>query len=333
VRQNFEWDGVKDFMALPPKKIFDSKKGSSGDINIMLASMLDKADIAVDMVLLSTRDHGFIRREYPMQRQFNYAVCQARIGDKTYLLDATDRMLPMGVLPQRCLNGEGLVISASNHGWTKLDAKVKTRTAISADLVIDSQGELKGKIGYSRDGYDAQDARSDYQSKGEEAYIKDLLKGLTWQVEKSEFQNMKEIDLSAKETHSLTISQHASVAGDAIYINPFVTSQIESNPFKTELRVYPVDYNNPQESMYMCKFTIPEGFVVDALPQSKVLLLAGNAAKYSYSTSQMGNTVQIVSNLQINKSLFLQDEYPHLREFYNQVISKQAEQIVLKKKL
>jgi len=36
--------------------------------------------------------------------------------------------------------------------------------------------------------------------------------------------------------------------------------------------------------------------------------------------------------LQINKSLFIQDEYPHLREFYNRVVAKQAEQIVLKKK-
>ena len=42
----------------------------------------------------------------------------------------------------------------------------------------------------------------------------------------------------------------------------------------------------------------------------------------------MGNTLNVVSMLQINKSLFLQDEYPHLREFYNQMIAKQAEQIV-----
>jgi hypothetical protein len=36
--------------------------------------------------------------------------------------------------------------------------------------------------------------------------------------------------------------------------------------------------------------------------------------------------------MQINKNLFPQDEYPNLREFYSQVVAKQTEQIVLKKK-
>jgi hypothetical protein len=46
----------------------------------------------------------------------------------------------------------------------------------------------------------------------------------------------------------------------------------------------------------------------------------------------MGNTLNVVSMMQINKSLFIQTEYELLREFYNQIVEKQAEQIVLKKK-
>ena len=40
----------------------------------------------------------------------------------------------------------------------------------------------------------------------------------------------------------------------------------------------------------------------------------------------------LTSNLQINNSLFSQEEYPSLRLFYDQVVAKQSEQIVLKKK-
>jgi len=36
--------------------------------------------------------------------------------------------------------------------------------------------------------------------------------------------------------------------------------------------------------------------------------------------------------LSINKPMFIQVDYPILREFYNHVVAKQAEQIVLKKK-
>ena len=66
--------------------------------------------------------------------------------------------------------------------------------------------------------------------------------------------------------------------------------------------------------------------------KAALLKLPDNAAKYAYSVTQNGNAIMLTSNLQINNSLFSQEEYPNLREFYNQVVAKQAEQIVLKKK-
>jgi len=36
--------------------------------------------------------------------------------------------------------------------------------------------------------------------------------------------------------------------------------------------------------------------------------------------------------MSINRSLFSQDEYANLREFYSQVVAKQAEQVVFKRK-
>jgi predicted PilT family ATPase len=81
----------------------------------------------------------------------------------------------------------------------------------------------------------------------------------------------------------------------------------------------------------MCKIKLPEGFTVDELPKPKVIILPNNSGKYTYNVTLMGNTLNVVSMLQINKSLFIQEEYPNLREFYNQIVAKQAEQIVLKK--
>jgi len=78
-KKNFEWTGVNDKDISSTKQVMKDKKGSSGDLNLLLASMLDKAEIDVTMVLLSTRDHGFIRESYPMQKQFNYAVCMVRL--------------------------------------------------------------------------------------------------------------------------------------------------------------------------------------------------------------------------------------------------------------
>jgi hypothetical protein len=332
VRNNITWQGSNDYTADPLKKIFEAKKGTTGDVNIALASMLDKVKIPVEMILLSTRDHGMVRVNSPMADQFNYVVCRATIDGKQYMLDATDKLLPIGVLPERCLNGQGLVISETNHGWVSLATKVKARTAVAAEFQLDESGDLKGKINYSRDGYDAHRMRKAFTAKGEAAYLKDALNGHSWEVEKTEFQDVGEINKPAREIHDLVIREHITKAGDIMYINPFVTGQLESNPFKLETRVYPVDYASPSEKIYTCKLIVPEGYAVDELPKSKLFVLPENAAKYMFNVTQAGNTIFISSNLQINKSVFIQTEYPALREFYNQVVAKQSEQIVLKKK-
>jgi hypothetical protein len=93
-----------------------------------------------------------------------------------------------------------------------------------------------------------------------------------------------------------------------------------------------VDYSSPFDRIYMCRILLPPTYIVDDLPKPKIIGLPGNAGKYTYSVSLSGSTINIISSLQINKSIFTQEEYPNLREFYNQMLAKQAEQIVLKKK-
>jgi hypothetical protein len=330
---NVEWDGVKDFYADKPKEIFEKKKGSSGDINLTLASMLQKAGINVDMILISTRDHGFVREQYPMSRQFNYVVCGPRVNGKILFLDATEKFLPIGQLPERCLNGQGLVISENFHGWIPLETKAKDRMVINADLSLTDGSVLNGKLTVSHDGYAGINVRKDYKRKGETDYVKNSIGNKqNWQVSKSLFENMDDISKSAKEIHEISISDHAVSSGDVIYINPFVTEQIQQNPFKLMERVYPVDYGSLKERIYMCKITVPDNYAIDEIPQNKALMLPAGAGRYMYSCTQVGNTINIVSNFQISRNIFVQTEYANLREFYNQVVAKQAEQIVLKKK-
>jgi hypothetical protein len=333
VQKNFEWDGRKDFYADNLKDIVENKKGNSADINILLASMLEKADIPFNMVLLSTRDHGFIRQQYPMANQFNYVICHVKIGDKTLFLDATEKYLPMGILPERCLNGQGLVISKTSHGWIDIESKIKARTVVSSELALKETGEINGKVNFTWDGYDALRLRTEYQKKGQEEYLKSFLSDKNWEITKSEFQYVKEIERSAQQVHEFSSGDYGTLAGDVIYLNPFIATQTKENIFKLPTREYPVDFGTAIEKTYLSKITIPEGFNVDELPKPKVFALPNNAAKYSFNVTQMGNTINVVSMFQINKSLFIQDEYELLREFYNQVVAKQAEQIVLKKRL
>jgi hypothetical protein len=332
VATTLEWDGTNDYLADNLKDVFEKKKGTVGDINLALASMLTKAGFEVDLVLLSTRDHGFIRKQYPMSKQLNYVVCRVLLKDKFIFIDATNKYLPIDVLPENCLNGEGLLVSKRNTGWVGLNTKAKSKSIVATDLVLDSQGIITGTISIQNSGYKAIRFRRQYQSKGEETYVKDFIKDKNWEVEKSSFHQVDDLTKDPKENYNITLSDYVTTVGNMMYINPFITSRLEENPFKADKREYPVDFGSNQESNYMGKFTLPNDYQVEELPKSKVIMMPGGLAKFTYSVTQIGNTLNIIGNLQINRGLFGQEDYANLREFYNQLVSKQAEQIVLKKK-
>ena len=161
-----------------------------------------------------------------------------------------------------------------------------------------------------RSGYSAHRSRKNYLSKAETDYVKDFIGSHAWEISKSEFKNAKDIDETFKEIHDITINDHAVTSGDVIYLNPFITMQEVENPFKSEKREYPVDFGSPLERMYLSKIVIPKGYALDELPKPQIFVLPGNAARYVFNAVVTGDVINITSHLLINKSLFIQDEYP-----------------------
>lgn len=333
VRYNVAWDeNYGKYPDQTPKRVLDTKKGTAAEINILLAAMIEKTGVPVFPVLLSTRSHGFVRENAPLSSQFNYVICAALIGEKVVLLDATTRMLPVGAIPERCLNGQGFVVSPAGYRWISLKPTIKSRTSFTANIALSESGEVNGTLTVDKIGYHSARARNQYLSKGESDYVKDFASPRQWTISKSEFANVKEVHLPFKEVHSFTVGESATVSGNTIYFNPFVIGRADENPFKAPERKYPVDFGNTFEEFYVAKIAIPEGYTVEELPQNKMFALAENGGRYTYSYTQNGNILHFTSMLVINRPLFTQDDYPHLREFYALMIAKQAEQVVFKKK-
>ncbi len=332
IKENIAWDGESDFETAKLKDAFKAKKGTSADINLGLASMLREAGFDVELIILSTRENGFVRTNYAMVQQFNYVVCQVNLGDKTIILDATDRNLPQNILPERCLNGQGLLISKTKGvEWIDLEFSDKTKSLINVTFAMDEGGSLKGNIDFSKTRYDASNMRKQYKSNGEEEYIKNMVSGKSWNISDQQFTSLDNLDMPTSEHFDVEITDHVMMAGQMAYINPFVLSKIQENPFKSIEREYPVDFGSPFDKMYVGKFTIPENYAIEELPKSKIITLPDNGGKYLLNVAQVGNSITVVSSFSINKGMFTQMEYPNLREFYNLIVATQSEQIVLKK--
>lgn len=199
VKSNVQWDGnYRKYTDGNFKRVLDEKRGNSAEINLMLVSMLQKAGLRADPVVISTRNHGFIRQSFPVSSQFNYVICAVENDGKLFLLDATDRSLSSNMLPERCLNGVGFLISETNSRWVKINPLIKTKTVVEVNVAF-KDDVLKGQLQITKEGYDGQHMRQDFHSKGEESYLKSLVEGNEWTVHSSQFENLTNLDEPVKE--------------------------------------------------------------------------------------------------------------------------------------
>ncbi|MCD4711103.1 MAG: hypothetical protein K8R52_09670 [Bacteroidales bacterium] len=76
---------------------------------------------------------------------------------------------------------------------------------------------------------------------------------------------------------------------------------------------------------------MPEGYKVSELPKAAVVKLPDNSAKFTYRVVQSGNILMVYTSFSIRKSNYLPEEYENIKQFYQFVIDKQNELIVLSK--
>jgi hypothetical protein len=327
-----KWDGRHRYIPSQNiKKTWDERLGSSADLNAVLISMLRSAGIDADPVLLSTRDNGLVHPVYPILSKFNYLVALARNGDKTVLLDATAPNLPCGVLPVRCLNQQGRIISEKNGDWISLEpAKGHEMMSMSA-LEFNAGGGLGGTIDKTWDGYGALEKTEELKDAGEEKYLAELRNEHTfWTVTDVRLQRPATVGAPFKESIDLEIND-VTLGDELVYLNPMMINRLQENPFKEEKRVLPVDFGYPSKSYQMLTLKIPEGYAVEALPQAVTYSTPDGSAFFKYIAMQSGDKIQFSCNMQVKKSLYLPEEYPSLRQFFALIAAKENEQIVFRK--
>ncbi|MEI8007312.1 MAG: DUF3857 domain-containing protein [Bacteroidota bacterium] len=333
IRKHFKWNGRNSLYPTDNlKKAFNEQLGNSADINLSLILLLRELNLDAVPVVLSTWNNGIVLESNPTLNGLNYVLALVKIDSTEYLLDATSASAPYHMIPKRCLNGSGIVISPGITRWVKLLAGEKENDLTFADLKIDSAGNIQGKLETSKTGYSAIESREDFLSSGEEAFTKSLKQGIkSWEVGDIKYENMEKPDLVMKIIYSLNSAEICQVSGDMIYLNVLAGMGQNSNPFSLEKRTYPVDFRCPQKDTYVFNFEIPAGYKVESLPEPVKLSLPDQAGSFKFIIAAKDNKIMVSSMMTITKTLFLTSEYEILREFFTRIVAKHAQQIVLKK--
>jgi len=315
------------------KKAYKEGVGNVADINLMLTSILQYANLPANPILISTKDNGI--PIVPSTSGFNYVIAGIEMGDQLILLDASSKYATQNVLPERILNGLGRIIrEGGTSDWISLLPKTESKEINSLNFNILEDFSISGKVRVYNSNHLALNYRNSYAKTQNETLIKNLEKGNDITISNLEVTNALEIEKPVQYTYEFNLNSSVEEIGEDLYVSPLLFMEKEENIFKQEERVFPIDFVYPMSEKYVVNIKIPDGYTVASVPENANIVFNNSDAKFSYMANVNGDSiVQLVISLDINNTIVLPSVYNDFKEFYKLVIDKQTDKIVLKKSI
>ena len=314
------------------KQVFTSRKGNSSELNILLVAMLKQAGLESWPLILSTRSHGKTYENYPIHRRFNYTIAWVRIGEEEYNLDASLSLLGFGKLPLYCYNGPARLLSPEAPARYFSADSLKENSMTSVNMELDSASNLKGTFTQVEWYQTALNIRTDVRENGKDAFFKKVQRNFSADavLHNMELKDLDSLDKGLTEKFEFEIK--AGEIPSRIYLTPMMGDVTARNPFTAMQRSYPVEMPYVMNDAFTISITLPDNYEVEELPKPASVKLSTGDGLFRYYIQQEGNLIQMRVITSFTRANFPPEEYEGLRSFYDYIVKKETEQIVLKKK-
>ncbi|WP_286736897.1 MULTISPECIES: DUF3857 domain-containing protein [Sphingobacterium] len=336
-QKQIKWNNRHSIYAKNIKEAIEKRTGNSADINLGLVNALRYAKLDAIPVILSTRENGYAGLYAPAISEFNHVIARVKIGENYYLLDATSPYEMFGNIPMKCVNFQGRSIPLEGESdWVKLEANLSSSYSNFFYGELSEDGALKGKWITSRNGYGASKMRERLQGSNseEEFYEKIDEENNRIKINSFKVSNRESLDKPLTEEFEIEIKNFATLQNDQLLFNPYIDTKMSKNPFNLTERNYPIDFGSlVQEECYI-EIKLPKGYTYPTEGKLKNISMAlpERAARYIFKINNTTPDVLIIeSATQLNKPLFMPEEYFDLKEFFSRIIQAEKLDVVLKK--
>lgn len=341
VRNNMAWDQITSIWALDGvKKAWEKKRGTSGEINLILVNLLKEAGLNAFPVLVSTKEHGRIRPMDPDGEQFNTVMAYVTIDSNFYVLDATDKYTPSNLIPPSVVYTEGLVISKINvdkswkeqdWGWRTLwNENQKFQKLVNVTAKFDGKSVVNGEAFVMFRDYARERISEQVEPVPEKtlAYYANAIHGA--KITDLNLKNEKNITLPLEHTFKFEVPTEAN--GDYYIYNLNAFTGLEKNPFTAEERYADIFFGYGQKFTLRGSLDLPEGYAFEAPPKSMKMVMPDNSIEMSRIIQVEGSSAKYVIQIEIKKPFYSPEEYDLFFEFYKKMFSMLNEPLVIRKK-
>lgn len=314
------------------KQAYNNRTGNVAEINFILISMLKLVGLDANPVLVSTKEHGL--PVFPNRTVFNYVIASVNIDGKQILLDATHKYTTQNILPLNVLNWKGRLLK--QEGISEEVELVPVKNSIKNHTLmvkLDKSGGIEGKCRSQLTDYEAYKFRDKYAEMDTDNYLEKVennlngikIQGYVIDNKKTRFED------PIIETFAFSGNNQCDIIGDKIYFNPVLFFTESHNPFVQEKREMPIYFGYPKLEKYNVSYEIPEGYTAESIPKSIKISTEGKELSFSMNIVYEQNRIQILMTKEVNMAIVSADFYESIKDFYQKMITKETEKIVLKR--
>ncbi len=332
VKNKMTWNKVHSiYVNDGVRKAYKEGSGNVAEINLILTAAFRYAGIKSNPIFLSTKEHGIPYS--PTNNGFDYIISGVEVNNKVLLFDASFKDGEMNILQDKLLAWQGRIVrEEGSSAWVPL---IPDNHAVEMSMVtatIDDELSVHGTSKNRYVGHYAREKREEYKSLTEDELRKKLEsdKGEI-ELNNIEAQNLTTLHKPISVTYDFEESDVVENVGGKLYLSPMLFMGQKESPFKLDKREYPVKFDFPFKTRKIINITIPDGYTVESLPESTSFSLGQDSGSFRYQIKVNGQVIQLTTEMALNHTLIGTNDYKVLKGFYQLLIDKENEKVVLSK--
>lgn len=334
----------------PANMVMQRGFGDCKDKANLMRALLKALKIESYLVLIYSGDPTFVRAEWASPRQFNHCIIAVKVSDETnaptvftneklgklLIFDATDSYTQLGDLPEHEQGSYALIAAGDSGDLVKMPILPPDANKLErhAEVKLMADGTIEGKISQQSFGQSASFERGRLQELSASQYSASMEKWLTNRVKGGTVVKAVPVDKKREGKFDLDIEFKAPIyaqlmQGKLMVFNPAMVGRLDSFSVIEGKRKTPIliDSSAYKETI---KVKIPEGFIIDEMPEANKVETA--FGKYSAEYQTGDGFILLTRSLTLNRTILPAANYDDVKNFFGVVRAAEQNPVVLLKK-
>ena len=327
--------GIGSWQPFDANYVATKKYGDCKALSNFMYSILKEAGIPANYVLINAgKGKRGLWEDFPSP-YFNHAVVCVPNGKDSIWLECTNQTVAAGFMGSFTGNRKALLIASDgghvvNTPYYKPADNLKVRKVTAS---IDSEGNLDALVHTTLCGvreelqhllmYDA-------NKEEREKYLNNAINLPTYQVEKSDYKEVKSRIPVIDEDLHITSPAYAGITGKRLFIKPNLFNKSSIKLTKDSTRQYPIEFISAFKDIDTLSIALPAGYALEAMP--KDVMLNSKFGSYTISFKVDDNSITAIRTEEGSAATFPAADYNDLVNYYDAMYKADRGQIVFVKK-